>query len=160
MQYANINDAQAAMTSDRYVGLNADGTYGLFDRAQNPQWVGACQYAYQVAGVPFPNGLYGVGMTATATVEPAGKRKLFALLLWLFLGVWGGHDFYAGKKWLGVAHVLLFFAWLWMLFFGVLIPINGYEFFAFLILLVLCAMTFVELLALLISSKYGECSRW
>ena len=47
-----------------------------------------------------------------------------------------------------------------MLFFGVLIPINGYEFFAFLILLVLCAMTFVELLALLISSKYGECSRW
>ena len=28
------------------------------------------------------------------------------------------------------------------------------------ILLVLCAMTFVELLALLISSKYGECSRW
>ena len=75
-------------------------------------------------------------MTATATVEPAGKRKLFALLLWLFLGVWGGHDFYAGKKWLGVAHVLLFFAWLWMLFFGVLIPINGYEFFAFLILLV------------------------
>ena len=160
MQYANINDAQAAMTSDQYVGLNADGTYGLFDRAQNPQWVGACQYAYQVAGVPFPNGLYGVGMTATATVEPAGKRKLFALLLWLFLGVWGGHDFYAGKKWLGVAHVLLFFAWLWMLFFGVLIPINGYEFFAFLILLVLCAMTFVELLALLISSKYGECSRW
>ena len=136
MQYANINDAQAAMTSDQYVGLNADGTYGLFDRAQNPQWVGACQYAYQVAGVPFPNGLYGVGMTATATVEPAGK------------------------KWLGVAHVLLFFAWLWMLFFGVLIPINGYEFFAFLILLVLCAMTFVELLALLISSKYGECSRW
>ena len=124
MQYANINDAQAAMTSDQYVGLNADGTYGLFDRAQNPQWVGACQYAYQVAGV------------------------------------WGGHDFYAGKKWLGVAHVLLFFAWLWMLFFGVLIPINGYEFFAFLILLVLCAMTFVELLALLISSKYGECSRW
>ena len=124
MQYANINDAQAAMTSDQYVGLNADGTYGLFDRAQNPQ----C--------------------------------KLFALLLWLFLGVWGGHDFYAGKKWLGVAHVLLFFAWLWMLFFGVLIPINGYEFFAFLILLVLCAMTFVELLALLISSKYGECSRW
>ena len=87
MQYANINDAQAAMTSDQYVGLNADGTYGLFDRAQNPQWVGACQYAYQVAGVPFPNGLYGVGMTATATVEPAGKRKLFALLLWLFLGV-------------------------------------------------------------------------
>ena len=54
MQYANINDAQAAMTSDQYVGLNADGTYGLFDRAQNPQWVGACQYAYQVAGVPFP----------------------------------------------------------------------------------------------------------
>ena len=48
MQYANINDAQAAMTSDQYVGLNADGTYGLFDRAQNPQWVGACQYAYQV----------------------------------------------------------------------------------------------------------------
>ena len=47
-----------------------------------------------------------------------------------------------------------------VLFFGVLIPINGYEFFAFLILLVLCAMTFVELLALLISSKYGECSRW
>ena len=36
MQYANINDAQAAMTSDQYVGLNADGTYGLFDRAQNP----------------------------------------------------------------------------------------------------------------------------
>ena len=41
MQYANINDAQAAMTSDQYVGLNADGTYGLFDRAQNPQWVRA-----------------------------------------------------------------------------------------------------------------------
>ena len=99
-------------------------------------------------------------MTATATVELRGSASCFALLLWLFLGVWGGHDFYAGKKWLGVAHVLLFFAWLWMLFFGVLIPINGYEFFAFLILLVLCAMTFVELLALLISSKYGECSRW
>ena len=93
-------------------------------------------------------------------VRSRHDRELFALLLWLFLGVWGGHDFYAGKKWLGVAHVLLFFAWLWMLFFGVLIPINGYEFFAFLILLVLCAMTFVELLALLISSKYGECSRW
>ena len=75
--------------------------------------------------MPFPNGLYGVGMTATATVEPAGKRKLFALLLWLFLGVWGGHDFYAGKKWLGVAHVLLFFAWLWMLFFGVLMVKTG-----------------------------------
>lgn len=89
-----------------------------------------------------------------------GEAQAVRALLWLFLGVWGGHDFYAGKKWLGVAHVLLFFAWLWMLFFGVLIPINGYEFFAFLILLVLCAMTFVELLALLISSKYGECSRW
>ena len=133
----------------------------MFDRAQNPQWVGACQYAYQVAGVPFPNGLYGVGMTATATVEPAGKRKLFALLLWLFLGVWGGHDFYAGKKWLGVAHVLLFFAWLVD---AVLRRApsrsTATSFFAFLILLVLCAMTFVELLALLISSKYGECSRW
>ena len=74
MQYANINDAQAAMTSDQYVGLNADGTYGLFDRAQNPQWVGACQYAYQVAGVPFPNGLYGVGMTGRACGEAQAVR--------------------------------------------------------------------------------------
>ena len=159
MQYANINDAQAAMTSDQYVGLNADGTYGLFDRAQNLSG-GSVPIRVPGGGRAVPERLVRSRHDRDRHGRAAGEAQAVRAAAVVVPRSVGRARLLRREEVVGVAHVLLFFAWLWMLFFGVLIPINGYEFFAFLILLVLCAMTFVELLALLISSKYGECSRW
>jgi TM2 domain-containing membrane protein YozV len=41
----------------------------------------------------------------------AGKSTAVAYVLWFFVGVFGGHQFYLGKTWRGVGY-LFTFAWL------------------------------------------------
>lgn len=88
------------------------------------------------------------------------KKKVVAIILLILLGPVGGHDFYARKTIAGFLHVILFVAWLWMLFFGSVINIYNSELYAAFLLAANGIFVFVELIMLLVSHKYGECTKW
>lgn len=66
--YKTIQEAQSAVTPNHYVALNQDGTFGVFEKDTGGQWIASCQYAYSVAGVPFPAVFYGL-VQNTAPVQ-------------------------------------------------------------------------------------------
>lgn len=68
--YKTIQEAQDAATPSHYVALNQDGTYGVFEKDQSGNWVAVCQYAYSVAGIPFPADFYGLVQPSQTQVTP------------------------------------------------------------------------------------------
>lgn len=68
--YKTIQEAQAALRQSQYVGLNQDGTFGIWDKDPEGKWIAACVYAYQAAGIEFPAALYGLGSSTEVQSTP------------------------------------------------------------------------------------------
>lgn len=87
------------------------------------------------------------------------KKKLAPLLLCLFLGNIGVHDFYAGKTALGIVHVLLFVSGIWFALMGNLILSEG-AMVGYLLLGANALFAVIEFFVILISPTYGDCEGW
>lgn len=58
--YTTVQEAQAALGANQYVGVNQDGSFGIWDKDAEGKWIATCVYAYQVAGIEFPAVFYGL----------------------------------------------------------------------------------------------------
>ena len=87
------------------------------------------------------------------------KGKLAPLLLCLFLGNLGIHDFIVGKTALGVVHLLMLFASIWFIVFGPIAFHNG-AVIGYILFGANALLTLIEFFVILLSPTYGDREGW